>query len=141
MKNYYDQQKDLEIAKARLQTLKEKKKLYFENTQPKSKRLDKVRVTSSKVADNTFINYADIVTPIDNEIDFLKKEIALIERYLKQMEQSLRSMKGNLEKIFVAKYIDGLDVNQICEKINYSPTQVYRYLRTIKKIVKDGKKW
>ena len=32
MKNYYDQQLELELAKNRLTTLKEKKKLYFEET-------------------------------------------------------------------------------------------------------------
>jgi hypothetical protein len=136
MKNYYDQQKELEIAKARLQTLKEQKKMYFEKTQPKSKKIDGEMVTSSKVANNVFLDYVDRTERIDIQIDIIKKEIALLECYLKKMEYNLRSMKGILERVFVARYIDGLSVNQISDKVNYSSVQVYRYLRTIKKIIK-----
>lgn len=93
------------------------------------------------MADNTFINYADSIIAIDKEIDIKKKEIALMESYLKKMEYNLRSMKGILERIFVAKYIDGMTVKQITIKTNYSKTQIYRYLTIIQKIIKDGKKW
>jgi dihydroorotase len=136
MKNYYDQQKELEIAKARLQTLKEQKKMYFEKTQPKSKKIDGEMVTSSKVANNVFLDYVDRTERIDIQIDIIKKEIALLECYLKKMEYNLRRLKGILERVFVARYIDGLSVNQISDKVNYSSVQVYRYLRTIKKIIK-----
>lgn len=140
MKNYLDQQKELEIAKARLQTLEEKKKIYFNKTQPKSKSFDKVMVQSSKVNNNQFLEYTSAIELLDSNLDILNNEICIMENYLKNMENSLRSMKGIMEKIFVAKYIDGLSVTQICEKTHYAQAQVYRYLRQIKKILKDDKK-
>lgn len=135
MKNYYDQWKELEIAKTRLQALKEKKQLYFNQTQPRSKRIDGDMVTSSKVANNMFLNYAEKTERIDAQIDIIKKEIALMECYLKKMEKNLREMKGILEKIFVARYIDGLSVKKIAIKYNYSDSNVYELLRKIKRIL------
>ena len=50
-------------------------------------------------------------------------------------------MKGALEKIFVAKYIDGLPVNQIAIRVSYSESHVYRLLSQINQIIKDDNKW
>jgi DNA-directed RNA polymerase specialized sigma24 family protein len=141
MKNYYDQQLELELAKNRLTTLKEKKKLYFEETQPKSKKINGVVVQSSMIDNNKFLEYTAKIEYLDDEIDVLENEIKILESYLKRMENTLRSMKGALEKVFVAKYIDGLSVKQIVIRVNYSKTQVYRYLSIIQQIIKDGKKW
>lgn len=136
MKNYYDQQKELEIAKARLQTLKEQKKMYFEKTQPKAKKIDSEMVTSSKVANNVFLDYVDKTERIDIQIDIIKKEIALLECYLKKMEYNLRSMKGILEKVFVDRYIDNMDVRKIASKHNYSISNIYEILKKIKRIIR-----
>ena len=141
MKNYYDQQLELELAKNRLTTLKEKKKLYFEETQPKSKKINGVMVQSSVIDNNKFLEYTAKIEYLDDEIDVLENEIKILESYLKRMENTLRSMKGALEKVFVAKYIDGLSVKQITIRVNYSKTQVYRYLSIIQQIIKNGKKW
>lgn len=140
MKNYYDQKRELEIAYARLEYLEEKKKIYFNKTQPKSKELDKVMVQSSKVNSNQFLDYTEAVEPIDRKIELLKQEIQFMESYLKKMENSLRGMNGIKEKIFVAKYMDGLNVRQISNKTHYSQVQIYRYLKEIHKILKDDKK-
>ena len=102
MKNYYDQQQELEIAKERLQTLKEKKLMYFNETQPKSKKINGVMVKSSGHADK-FTDYAARIETIDNEIKLLEKEIKMLAEYLKKMEYNLRQMKAPLEKVFVAK--------------------------------------
>ena len=136
MKNYYDQQKELEIAKARLQTLKEQKKMYFEKTQPKSKKIDGEMVSSSKIANNVFLNYVEKTERIDIQIDIIKKEIALLECYLKKMEYNLRSMKGILEKVFVDRYIDNMDVRKIANKHNYSISNIYEILKKIKRIIR-----
>jgi hypothetical protein len=78
---------------------------------------------------------------IEITINFIiEAEIRILEKHLKAMEDSLRKMKGSLEKIFVARYIDGLTINQICRKVNYSRPQVYRKLKIINKIIKDETK-
>jgi len=140
MKNYYDQQQELEVAINRLNTLKEKKQIYFEETQPKSKKINGVMVQSSIVNHDKFLEYTSKIESIDKDIEILEKEISMLENYLKKMEHSLRHMKGALEKVFVARYIDGLKANEITTRVNYSIAQVYRYLSTIHQILKDDKK-
>lgn len=132
---------ELMAATYRLETLYEKKAIYFNATQPGSPKLKEVSVSGSKEHNDPFLNYAAKVEEISKEIEMLEKEIAILKKYLKKMEDSLRKMKGSLEKIFVAKYIDGLNIRQICMKVNYSKTAVYRYLSIIRDIIKDGKKW
>lgn len=141
IKNYYDQQQELLAATFRLETLNEKKALYFSKTQPKASKPKEVMVSSSRIIQDTFLEYTQQIEEIDKEIDLVKEEIQILEKYLRKMENSLRKMKDPLAKIFVAKYIDGLNVTQIGIKVHYSKTQVYRFLQTIHSILKDGKKW
>lgn len=140
MKNYYDQQQELLAATYRLESLYEKKALYFNETQPKASKVKDVMVDSSRIIQDTFLKYAEKVEEIDKEIELVKEEIEILKKYLKKMEESLRKMKGQLEKIFVAKYIDGLDVRQIAIRVSYSESHVYRLLTTIHQIIKDDKK-
>lgn len=113
--------------------------MYFNATQPKTASIKETVVLSSHNSD-AFNEYVCKIESIDKEIDILKQEINVLEKYLKKMENSLRRMKGSLEKIFVAKYIDGLSVNKIAIKVNYSESHVYRQLSIINQIIKDDKK-
>lgn len=140
MKNYYDQQLELNVILMRIETKNEEKALYFQETQPSSPKYSE-KVNASHKPNDPFLRYAAKVEEINKELDELYKEKEILEKYLKKMEHSLRQMKGILEKIFVAKYIDGLTTRQICMRVNYSKTAVYRYLQTIHAIIKDGKKW
>ena len=140
MKNYYDQQQDLYMAECRLKSLKDKKQLYFEMTQPKAKAIKEVMTSSSHTDSDMFTKYASKVELIDIDIQRLEKEIVILKNYLSLMEESLRKMKGALEKIFVAKYIDGLPVNQIAIRVSYSESHVYRLLSQINQIIKDDNK-
>lgn len=139
MKNYYDQQTELNIVNLRIAALNDKKKLYFDRTQPSSPKFGE-KVSSSHKKSEPFLDYTVKVEEIDRELDELEKEKQILEKYLKMMEQSLRKMKGILEKIFVAKYIDGLDVRKIAIKYSYSESHIYRLLTTIHQIIKDEKK-
>lgn len=141
MKNYYDQKQELEVAKTRLKTLKEKRQLYFNETQPKSKKINGVMVKSTPTHTDKFLEYTTKVEVIDDEIEMLEHEIRILSSYLRRMENSLRSMKGILEKVFVDKYVDNMAVTEIALKNNYSQVQIYRYLKKINKIIKDDKKW
>ena len=140
MKNYYDQLNELKVAQNRLKSLKEKKKIFFNNTQPKSA-VYFSDTRNTNLNSEAFLNYLCKTENIDNEIIALNKEIKMLNKYLKAMENSLRNMNGSLEKVFVLKYIDGLSVKQICRQLHYSKTHVYRKLSVIRKILKDGKKW
>ena len=135
MKNYYDQQLELELAKNRLATLKEKKKLYFEETQPKSKKINGVMVQSSIVDNNKFLEYTAKIEYLDDEIDVLENEIRILENHLIRMECNLKTMKGILEKVFVDRYINGLSIKKIAQKYSYSESNIYELLKKIRKIL------
>lgn len=139
MKNYYDLQKELAIALTRLKALKEKRELYFNSTQPGGISYDEP-VVMGGTTNNAFDVYAEKVIEIDLQIKLVEAEILITQKHLKDIEKALRKMKGILEKIFVARYIDGLTINQICRKVNYSRPQVYRKLKIIEKIIKDETK-
>lgn len=141
MKNYYDQQMELNLVLFRIETLNEKKAIYLRDTQPKSSKPKEVMVDSSRVIKDTFLEYTIKTEEIDKELDDLYKEKEILERYLKKMEESLRSMKGIKEKVFVARFIDGLSAKQISRKMAYSKTSIYRILSEIYQIIQVGKKW
>lgn len=139
MKNYLDQQQELKIAIERIKTLKEKKKIYFEQTQPKASGMKEVVVTNSTTSD-MFYEYIKKTEAIDVEIAILEQEIALLKKTLRKMEKSLRKMNDRLTRVFILRYIEGLTVREISLKTNYSESHVYRILTNIRKILKNDKK-
>lgn len=139
IKNYYDQQQELNIAFFKLKSLEEKKEMYFNMTQPKAMSI-KNDVIVSGGHNDSFAEYVSKVELIDEKIENTKSEIKILDFYLKKMESSLRKMKGSLEKIFVDKYIDNLSVKKIAIKENYSQSDIYRKLSIIRTIIKDEKK-
>ena len=113
--------------------------MYFQATQPGASKVN-ADIKAMQTASNAILQYVTKIEKIDKEIEELQKEIKMLKHYLKCMEESLRKMSGVLEKIFVARYIDGLSVRQICYKTNYSQSHVYRQLSYIEKIIKYQKK-
>ena len=137
MKNYYDQQQELQIALYRLESLQNKKEYYFNQTQPGTMDYSKENVQGG-VHSDSITEYVIKIEKIDKEIELLQNEIESLENNLKKMEKCLRTMKGSLEKIFVDRYIDDLSVVNISIKRNYSPTHIYRKLQLIDKILKGS---
>ena len=135
MKNYYDQQQELQTALYRLETLKEKRQLYFNMTQPGTMDYSKDNVQGG-VHKDLMTEYVIKVEKIDEEIRTLESEIELLDKYLKKMEQCLRTMKDSTERIFVARYIDNKSVNEIMPIVNYSKSSIYRELQRIEEIIK-----
>lgn len=139
MKNYLDQQQELRVAIERIKTLREKKKIYFEQTQPKASKMKDVVVTSSFQSD-VFLTYMAKIEAIDTEIAILEQEITLLKKSLRKMEKCLRRINDELEKVFILKYIEGLSVREIAIKTNYSESHIYRILTKIRKILQNDKK-
>ena len=135
MKNYFDQKQEFMIACDRLKSLKEKRDLYFGMTQPKGVAISEDAVITG-MHNDVFATYVCKIDALDKAIDLVEKEIELLGEYLRLMEDNLRQMKGDLERIFVLRYIDGLSVEEICYKMNYSRASVYRKLSTISRILK-----
>lgn len=139
MKNYYDQKMELASVLFRIATLNEKKAYYFSLTQPRSPKYGE-KVSASHVNNEPYLEYTSKIEEIDRELEQLFKEIDILENYLQKMDDSLRQMKGIEAKLFVSKFIDGLDVKSMARKYNYSESHIYRLLNKINKKIKDDKK-
>ena len=138
MKNYYDQQRELQIAKARKETLEYKRSLYFYRTQPKATVI-KDTVVMVEPHNDVYLEYLSKVEKIDRQLKEGNEEISILEENLNKMTEELRCMKSKLAKVFVDVYIDGLTVKQTAIKENYSESHIYTLLDGIKKII-NGKK-
>ena len=138
MKNYYDQQQELLNNELKLKFLKDKKQLYFNETQPKTV-LPKAVVVKGSSHNDKLLEYVSKIEDIDKEILVLEKEIRMQKKYLNSIEIILKGMKGTLEEIFTLKYIDNLNVHEIARKTNYSEPRIYYFLSEIKKTIKKNK--
>lgn len=138
MKNYYDQQRELQIAKARKETLEYKRSLYFYRTQPKATVI-KDTVVMVEPHNDVYLEYLSKVEKIDRQLKEVNEEINILEDNLNKMAKELRCMKSKLAKVFADVYIDGLTVKQTAIKENYSESHIYTLLDGIKKII-NGKK-
>lgn len=135
MKNYLDQKRELLVAKARLDSLREMRRVYFALTQPKGIDYSRIVVTGSGMHKDNLAWYVDKIREIDEQIDIVQDEIILLQSHLVVMEHHFRRMKGSLERVFVYRYIDGLTVNQIAQKMCYSESQIYRKLTQIEQVI------
>lgn len=135
IKYYCNQKIDLQNAQYRLKALEERKKMIWNITQPKVAIISEVPIKTCTVND-VFADYAVKVEEIEQEIQILKIEINMLQKYLDAIEFNLRQMGETFEQIFVLKYIDRLSIKEICQKTNYSQASVYRKLMEISQKLK-----
>ena len=134
MRNYYNQYNELKMAKARLNSLEEKRKMYFQMALPHSPKIGN-KVNTGGAVNDLFAAYLSKIEAIDTEIKIVKEEIKLLQKGLNEMAQCLNRMDGTLVKIFVLRYIDGMSVKQISYEISYSLPYIYQKLNAIRKIL------
>ena len=137
MRNYYNQYNELKMAKARLNSLEEKRKMYFQMALPHSPKIGN-KVNTGGAVNDLFAAYLSKIEAIDAEIKIVKEEIKLLQKGLNEMAQCLSRMDGTLVKIFVLRYIDGLNVKQICHEMAYSRAYIYQKINIIKKIFNEN---
>ena len=132
-RNYY------KVQKLYNEILEEKEKL-FAKTQPKSIKFDKINVDGGNVS-NSFDDY--LIIKEKKQIDKRLNEIKIISEDIKKLldakEDELRKSKEWIDKIYVYKYIENLQVRKIIHLVPYEEAQVYRKLEEIKKTLKEKK--
>lgn len=132
-KNYY------KVQKLYNEILEEKEKL-FAKTQPKSTKFDKINVDGGNIS-NSFDDY--LIIKEKKQIDKRLNEIKIISEDRKKLldakEDELRKSKEWIDKIYVYKYIENLQVRKIIHLVPYEEAQVYRKLEEIKKTLKERK--
>lgn len=138
LKNYYDQQQELKLAEIRCESLKNKKEMYFQKTQPKAT-IIKDAVVMVEPHQDVFLEYTHKVKEIDDELDILYKEIKIYKDGINKMEDVISTMKDKHARIFLDIYINGLSVRETALKENYSESHIYTLLDEIKKMINSKK--
>lgn len=132
-RNYY------KVQKLYNEILEEKEKL-FAKTQPKSTKFDKINVDGGNIS-NSFDDY--LIIKEKKQIDKRLNEIKIISEDRKKLldakEDELRKSKEWIDKIYVYKYIENMQVRKIIHLVPYEEAQVYRKLEEIKKTLKERK--
>lgn len=139
MKNYYDTQRELEVAEIRLNVLQNKKNILFEKMMPKSSQIKEV-VTNGGKQEDAYAKYIAEVYELDKELELKKNEVNMLKYNLKKMEIAMREMKELEEKVFVMRYIDNKKVKHIARELNYTEKNIYRVLDIIKEKIEKNRK-
>lgn len=134
MKNYYDEQQELKIAKIRRDSLERKREKYFNMTQPQATAIkdNVVMVTPNR---DVFLEYVSKIEKIDKELAKINLEIKEKENSLRKMFESLSKMKSKHIKVFLDVFVDGLSISQTAIKESYSESHIYTLIDEIKVIL------
>lgn len=110
----------------------DKKEFLFQRTQPQAIQIKADPVMGSGDS-NPLEQYMiekdrlQIDTVITEAWELLRER----ERILAVAERDLRGSIGLFDRIYVARYLDGLEVDHIAKRLHYSRSQVYRILERI----------
>ena len=114
------------------EALLEKERL-FTMTQPNSFRYDKDIVQSSptgSILDNYVIALEE--QKIDEKMETFRQLIKDREKLLSLKEADLRQSRDRLDRVYVCRFLEGMKINDIAEKLNYSPSYTYKLFKKIK---------
>ena len=78
---------------------------------------------------NTFIK----IEKLDKRREVVQEELDIINRRLDKIDNMISKMNGIEKKIFKCRYIWGMPIKNIAERLNYSEIQVKRILKEINK--------
>jgi hypothetical protein len=121
-------------AQEAVNVILDEKTLLFQKTQPKSMRFENERVDGG-----TRVNQTEeyVIAMEQRQINerLSEAKTLLLERrdMLDQKEAELRVSKAKDDVVYVLKYLEHLDVKDICHEVSYSESQVYRILKIIRR--------
>lgn len=85
------------------------------------------------VVDDKFAKVFSQIEKLDNQLQELKGELDIIEKNLENIDEILKGLNDKEMMIFRYRYIMGLSIKQVAEKMNYSEPQIKRFLKNIAK--------
>lgn len=124
---FYASQKMFEKA------LLEKERL-FTITQPKAITYDKDTVQTSPkgdILDNYLIALEE--EKIEEKLAPVRRLLKDRERLLDIKERELRESPDRHDKVYVCRFLEGMSIRSIAKALNYSKSEIYRTLQSIKK--------
>ena len=127
---YYNAQKEYD------KILSEKERL-FSNTQPAATDYSKEKTTGG-TNENTFETFVIEMDnkQIDERLSVARSILEDREKLLKSKEAELRLSKNWEDIIYTYYYIEKLSIRKIEKRIPYSPAQICRKLKTIRKNIR-----
>lgn len=142
MKNYYIQLSELNVAKARLNTLEAKKQMYLRRVTSTVSVIKDIVVVGGK-APNKMDEYVIKCEAIDKEIAEIKEEIAILEEDINTMNKYIEEhkTKGDIEyQVFVSHYMEGKKADEIANILPCGIATVYRKMKKLEKLLKNDSK-
>lgn len=116
----------------------------FTRTQPNAIRYDTDHIQTSP-SNSQFDNY--LAQKEKRRIDERLKEAKTLleerEYILQKKEDELRQSMDIKDIIYLYKFVDGMHADKIAKKLNYSVSQIYRYIQIIEeyiRIIEDATK-
>ena len=118
------------------EALWEKERL-FTMTQPNAIRYDKDKVQISP-SGSILDKYVEALEEqgIDEKLTTFRQLLDDRERLLKIKECDLRASSDRFDRVYSMKFLDGMSINQIAKRMNYSRRQVYRIFNEIRRGMK-----
>lgn len=139
MKNYFNQVTELNLAKARLNTLEAKKEMYLRRVTSTVSVIKDIVVVGGKAPDK-MDEYVINCERIDKEIAEVKEEIAILEKDINAMDKYLieNKDKGDIEyKVFVSYFIEGKKPEEIHKILPCGIATVYRKKKKLEKLLEN----
>ena len=106
-------------------------------TQPNAIRYDKDKVQISP-SGSILDKYVEALEEqgIDEKLTTFRQLLDDRERLLKIKECDLRASSDRFDRVYSMKFLDGMSINQIAQRMNYSRRQVYRIFNEIRRGMK-----
>ena len=136
---------EYEKYKARFHELQEnfndvllEKERLFTKTQPNAIRYDKDKVQVS-IDGNSLEEYVIALERehINERLGQLRIMMDDRHKLLMLKEEELRRSHELFDKIYVCRFLEGMNINRIARTLNYSRSQVYRDLQRMKKTISN----
>lgn len=133
MKEYYDIDKIINIKLIKRDYIVDKINYFQSQMEPKSAGLDNIgSKPNGNSVENKYFKYINKITELQEELKGLDKDISLLNQTKYKIQEQLKKMKSIEAKIFNCIYVDKMSVKLASLKLNYSQSQIYKYLSDIK---------
>lgn len=142
MKNYFSQLTELNLAKARLNTLEAKKEMYLRRVTSTVSVIKDIVVVGGKAPDK-MDEYVINCEEIDKKIAEVKEEIAILETNIRKMDKYLTEHKDKADletQVFILHYKEGKKADEIANLLPCGIATVYRKLKKLEILLKNDSK-
>jgi hypothetical protein len=153
IRNHSDTQSELNIAKARLQRLNDKKDVIFQKYFSSSRELREIITDNKAYNDKYFAYVVELDEPslingksLNQEIEEVEKDIKTLNGHLENMRDDMLKLTGIESAIYCEIVINGSNISKAVEKVafdnekepvtlwKYNYPKIKKYLKKLEKV-------